>query len=52
MHGLEQLRMIAVTGYAHDGDRKRTRAAGFENHLVKPVNLDTLDTLLTAGAEK
>lgn len=51
LHGMAQLRMIAVTGYAQDGDRHRSRAAGFETHLVKPVNLDTLETLLTVGKE-
>jgi CheY-like chemotaxis protein len=30
-------RLIALTGYGRDIDRSRTRDAGFEDHLVKPV---------------
>ncbi|MBX9628424.1 MAG: response regulator [Gemmataceae bacterium] len=29
--------LVAVTGYGTDGDRRRTAAAGFDLHLVKPV---------------
>jgi CheY-like chemotaxis protein len=35
-------RLIAVTGYGQDADRERSRLAGFDSHLVKPVNLDVL----------
>lgn len=31
-------RFIALTGYGQDGDRERSVAAGFEGHLVKPVD--------------
>ncbi len=44
--GLEGLRLIAVTGYGQDSDRRRTAAAGFDHHLVKPINLDVLDQLI------
>jgi CheY-like chemotaxis protein len=36
-------RIIAVTGYGQDADRERSRQAGFDSHLVKPVNLDVLN---------
>jgi CheY-like chemotaxis protein len=42
-------RLIALTGYGQESDREKTRAAGFEHHLVKPVNLEAIDALL-AGA--
>ncbi len=44
--GLEDLRLIAVTGYGQESDRKRTLAAGFHYHLVKPVDISTLEALL------
>jgi CheY-like chemotaxis protein len=36
------LRMIAVTGYGDDDDRKRSARAGFDAHLVKPIDLSRL----------
>ena len=39
-------RLFALTGYGLDADRQRALAAGFERHLVKPVDLDQLDRLL------
>jgi PAS domain S-box-containing protein len=38
--------LIAITGYGQDEDRKQTRAAGFNHHLVKPVDLQQLNSLL------
>ncbi len=40
------LRLIAITGYGQDGDRARARQAGFEHHLVKPITVEALVTLL------
>jgi PAS domain S-box-containing protein len=36
--GLERVRLVAVTGYGQDADRDRSLAAGFDLHLVKPVD--------------
>ncbi len=36
------IRLIAVTGYGSEADRKRSRQAGFDTHLVKPVDPDRL----------
>ncbi len=44
--GLEGIRLIALTGYGQDSDRQRTIEAGFHHHLVKPVDLDTVQTVL------
>jgi CheY-like chemotaxis protein len=30
--------LVAVTGWGHDNDRRRAREAGFDRHLVKPVD--------------
>lgn len=35
-------RLMALTGYGQDHDRERSRVAGFESHLVKPLQLDSL----------
>jgi PAS domain S-box-containing protein len=43
---LEGLVLVAITGYGHAGDRERTRAAGFDHHLVKPPDLATLRSIL------
>ncbi|MGZ5180194.1 MAG: response regulator [Ramlibacter sp.] len=36
------LRLVALTGYGQEDDRARARAAGFDEHLVKPVGIDQL----------
>ncbi|RKF34598.1 PAS domain S-box protein [Paraburkholderia fungorum] len=36
----------AMTGFGHADDRERTRAAGFDAHLVKPVELALFEALL------
>jgi PAS domain S-box-containing protein len=38
--------IIAVTGWGQEEDRRRSREAGFNHHLVKPVDLDQLRELL------
>jgi CheY-like chemotaxis protein len=37
MDGGEALRIVAVTGWGQEADREKSRAAGFDLHLVKPV---------------
>jgi signal transduction histidine kinase/DNA-binding response OmpR family regulator len=46
--GLEALRLLALTGYGQESDGERSRAAGFDEHLVKPLDLSQLDRLLSA----
>lgn len=41
------VRLIAVTGYGQAEDRVRAKAAGFDDHLVKPATLEALQELLT-----
>jgi CheY-like chemotaxis protein len=38
--------LVAVTGYAQEADRQRTVAAGFQGHLVKPVDVLHLNTVI------
>lgn len=41
--------LIALTGWGQEDDQRRSRAAGFDHHLVKPPDIDKLRDLLTAG---
>jgi PAS domain S-box-containing protein len=43
------VRLVAVTGYGQEEDRRRSREAGFDAHLVKPAALDELYALLAEG---
>jgi len=38
--------LIAITGYGQEDDRRRSRRAGIDHHLVKPVAPDALRTLI------
>ena len=44
--GGSQLTLVALTGWGQECDLKRTRAAGFDHHLLKPVDFRTLSQLL------
>jgi signal transduction histidine kinase/CheY-like chemotaxis protein len=46
----EPVLLIAITGWAQDSDRARSRAAGFDHHLTKPVEPDILIELLAPGS--
>jgi CheY-like chemotaxis protein len=46
--GLKNTLVIALTGYGQDDDRRRSYEAGFNAHLVKPVDLDTLREMLSS----
>ena len=39
--------LIALTGYGQQEDMAHSRSVGFHEHLVKPVNLDRLQELLS-----
>jgi len=38
--------LVALTGYGHAAHRERSRATGFDEHLVKPVDIATIHQLL------
>ncbi|UUO07247.1 PAS domain S-box protein [Blastopirellula sp. J2-11] len=44
---LDQTLLIALTGYGKEEDRRKSAAAGFDEHLVKPPALDTLRGLFS-----
>jgi len=43
---LEKVKLIAVTGYGQEGDRLQSQEAGFDYHLVKPVDAQKLEDVL------
>jgi CheY-like chemotaxis protein len=42
----DQPLLVALTGWGGEDDRDRTRAAGFDLHLTKPVDLDRIEKML------
>ena len=42
----QHIKLVAQTGWGGDVDRERSREAGFDAHLVKPVAPSTLEELL------
>jgi signal transduction histidine kinase len=44
----QRITLVALTGWGQDSDRKRSQEAGFDSHLVKPLDLDKLTELLAA----
>ena len=44
--------LIAMTGFGNEEDKRRTRAAGFDAHLTKPVELDALIALLNEARQR
>ena len=47
----ERAMLVAVTGYGQEEDRRRSREAGFNHHLVKPVAPEMLHKLLAGSAD-
>ncbi len=46
---LNGVRLVALTGYGQPEDRMRTKAAGFDDHLVKPVEFGALARTIAAA---
>jgi len=43
--------LVAMTGHGQPSDRLRARAAGFDTHLTKPIDLAAIDLLMRPGAQ-
>lgn len=39
--------LIALTGWGQDEDKRRSQAAGFNHHMIKPVEPAALERLLS-----
>jgi two-component system CheB/CheR fusion protein len=46
---MQSVNLIALTGYGQSEDRQRSIAAGFNHHLVKPVDPEVLQTLIASN---
>ena len=49
---LTGLVIVAMTGYGQQADRDRTRRAGFDQHLVKPVDITTVEQILANAGRR
>jgi CheY-like chemotaxis protein len=45
---MKEVKLIALTGWGQDEDRKRTESAGFDHHIIKPVDFALLQKLLAS----
>jgi CheY-like chemotaxis protein len=45
--GMEGIALVAITGYGQQEDHQKSKQAGFDYHLVKPVDPQQLQQLLT-----
>ena len=44
--------ILAQTGWGQDSDREKTRQAGFDVHLVKPISMDQLEAALAQAVAR
>lgn len=44
--GFQDVTLVALSGWGQKDDQRRTQEAGFDYHLVKPANVETLERLL------
>ncbi len=50
LHSTQPLLAIALTGFGMEDDVRKSYEAGFQHHLVKPIDLNKLDSLIQEGA--
>ena len=50
--GSDAAYLVAMTGFGNEEDKRRTRAAGFDAPLTKPVELDALVSLLNEARQR
>ncbi len=50
--GPDEVSLIALTGYSRPKDREAVKEAGFDEHLVKPLNPDELAKVLRKGGRR
>ena len=50
--GAKYVPAVAITGWGHPEDHKRTKDAGFTAHLTKPIEFGTLVNVLQQAVKK
>jgi PAS domain S-box-containing protein len=45
---MRDMTLVAMTGYGQEDDRRRTQEAGFQTHMVKPVDFNKVEELLSS----
>jgi CheY-like chemotaxis protein len=43
---LNGMKLVALTGYGQESDRQKSREAGFDQHLVRPVDFTAVESVL------
>jgi two-component system CheB/CheR fusion protein len=51
-HGSKQIRLLALTGFGQQTDREAAIEAGFDMHLVKPIDFATLEKVVAYQASR
>jgi CheY-like chemotaxis protein len=41
------VKLIAVTGWGQEDDKRKAKDAGFDHHLTKPIDPNALEQLMT-----
>lgn len=49
--GLEKTLIVAVSGYGGEAERRKSKEAGFDRHLVKPIGRATVEELIRTVRE-
>jgi signal transduction histidine kinase/ActR/RegA family two-component response regulator len=49
---LRTAHLIAITGYGHEQSRREAYESGFDDHLLKPVSVETLTAALAVGRKR
>ena len=44
-----EIKIVAVTAYGRDEDRRRTRKAGFDAHVTKPMDVGLLESIVNTA---
>jgi len=50
--GMEAALLVALTSYGQEEDLRLAREAGFDHHLVKPTDLESIENLLAGGNQR